>query len=148
MESRRPVNSTVMFLPLEYPRLILAVVVAPLLALLMFVVAALSLGAPLGEVEMGLMFYVPCAYSVEMVFGLPLFLLFNRWRWTNIFAYLLGGLILGSIVALPLVALLSWSWQQTLLMLSLSSVGAGLSALVFRIVLYGFKRHASIIGET
>jgi hypothetical protein len=94
------------------------------------------------------MFYVPCAYGVELILGLPLFFLFNRWRWTNIFACLLSGLIIGSVVALPLVALLSWSWLRTLLMLVLSSVGAGLSALVFRIVFYGFKRHASIIGET
>src|SRR5207237_7663076 len=110
-------------------------------------VVTLSLGTLLGEVEMGLMFYVPLAYGVELVFGLPIFLLFNRWRWTNIFAYLFGGVILGLIVALPLVALLSWSWQQTLLMLMLSSGGAGLSALVFRVVLYGFKHRTSIIGE-
>ncbi len=137
-----------MFLPLNYPRLILAIVVAPQAALLLFVVAFLLLGMPVGELEMALMFYVPFAYGVEIVFGLPLFLLFNRQRWTNIFAYFLAGLILGMIVALPLVALLSWSWQQTLLMLLLSSAGAGLSALLFRIVLYGVKRRAAIIGKT
>ncbi|MDX6528880.1 MAG: hypothetical protein QOH41_1170 [Blastocatellia bacterium] len=148
MNSRRPVNSDVMFLPLNYPRLILAIVVAPQAALLLFVVASLMLGMPVGELEMALMFYVPFAYGVEIVFGLPLFLLFNRQRWTNVFAYFLAGLGLGLIVALPLVALLSWSGQQTLLVLLLSSVGAGLSALLFRIVLHGIKRRSTIVGET
>jgi hypothetical protein len=148
MKSRRRVNSIVMFLPLNYPRLILAAIVAPQVALLIFVITVLSLGMPVGEVEMALLFYVPFAYGIEVVLGLPLFFLFARQRWTNIFAFLAGGILLGFLVALPLVALLSWSWQQTLLMLLLSSVGAGLSAVVFRIVIYGFTRRAAIIAET
>ena len=138
-------NSGVIFRFMDYPRLLIALIVSPLVALIVFVIASLAFGAPLGELEMGLVFYVPFAYFVEIALGMPLFLLYRRLGWKNVFAFIAGGALIGTIIALPMMAFFSWANETVLpgragmLVLLMVCGLTCLAALVFCFVMYSFR---------
>jgi hypothetical protein len=135
-----------MFLPIDYPRLIIALFVSPQVSLVVFIVASLAFGAPLGELEMGLVFYVPFAYFVEIILGMPLFLLSRRLRWKNVFAFIGGGALIGITIGLPMMVFFDWANETVLpgravVLLLLAVCGLTcLASFVFWLIMYGFKK--------
>jgi hypothetical protein len=120
-------------------RLLIAFIVSPLAALLTFIVAAIVRGVASGEILMALMFYAPLAYSAVVVLGIPAFIVSNLFRWESLSVYLSVGAGIGLITALLSGLLFSWGMEGEFFILCL--MAGALSALVFWLILNGFKRN-------
>jgi hypothetical protein len=86
------------------------------------------------------------AYLAAIIFGVPAFFIYRALKWTNIFLFVLGGALIGLIFSLPVFdeyAVDGRVW---------GAVAGALSALMFRIIVYGlnFKgtKRTNIKGET
>jgi hypothetical protein len=129
------------FYPMNNGRLLLAFIVSPLAALLTLIVMAIALRTASGEILMSLMFYVPLAYSVAIILGLPAYILSQIFGWNKLTAYLSGGAFIGLITAL--MCGLFFSWGADLEFFIFCLIAGALSALVFWLILNGFRRNGS-----
>jgi hypothetical protein len=121
-------------------RVIVAFLVAPLMTPLVLTVSNYVRGY--GTLFLG---YGIFAYFAATIFGVPAFLIYRALKWTNIFLFALGGALIGIIVSLPIY------WEERGEYVWCALAGA-VSALVFRIIVYGFNLngigHLKIEGET
>jgi hypothetical protein len=92
-------------------KLVLACIVAPLVTPFTFIIFAFLEDPPplsLEEILLGIMVNtlstVPFAYAAEIILGLPMWLIFCRYRIRSIAAFALGGALIGWIVAFALAA--------------------------------------------
>ena len=86
------------------------------------------------------------AYFAAIIFGVPAFFIYRALKWTNIFLFILGGASIGFIMSVPFFGqyrVEGYIW---------CAFAGALSALVFRIILYGLNFKATkgitIEGET
>ncbi len=79
-------------------RLIVAILVAPLLAGLLFLAMSLFSGNA-GEGLWALTISAAVGYPAMLVLGLPAHLLLRFLKWTNIFGYGLAGLLIGTVLS-------------------------------------------------
>ena len=122
-------------------RLILALLVAPLMTPLTFVVAMVSRrSVPPSSSIIPEVFalYTLFAYAATLIFGIPLLFLFQRLRWKNPFYFIVGGALIGLVTSLVIIGLLI-SWTVSKGDYGWSAVAGAFSALVFWVILYGFK---------
>ncbi len=95
---------------------------------------------------------VVVAYLATVIFGIPAFLMYRALKWTNVALFILGGALIGFIVTLFVFE--SYTVEYFLQFLDVRVwcvVAGGLSALVFRIILFGLSFNASpqsVNGET
>ena len=120
--------------------LVPAVIVSPLIMPAAWVVSAWFKGVALGEILSGvLLFFVPVSYLIGAVLGIPMLIVFRRFRLTSMFAYVFGGALIGLLVAYLFQELLSGQRQDTVAVFLICIVGSAISALVFRLIMFGWK---------
>ena len=140
------------YVSMSHARIITAFLVAPLMTPVVLLGADHLHGAPFNPAEeFGLFLFVAgFAYAATALFGVPAFFLFRAKGWTNVFAYMLVGSLIGLTVSFILSYRLSL-YVQSLEYRGWHAMAGGLSALVFRI-LSGVKFNnvspAAAHGET
>jgi hypothetical protein len=105
-----------------------------------YVLMAKIKGVSYGEIYSGaVLFYVPVAYLVAAVFGVPMFLLLRAIGLKHVLAYVLGGVIIGVAAAFVIRGLFPNRNYTSPDYYVFWVVSASLSALAFRLVLAGLK---------
>jgi hypothetical protein len=128
-------------------RLIPALLIAPLMTPLTFVVTVVSRrSVPPSSSIIPVVFalYTPFAYTATVIFGIPMLFLFRRLRWKNPFLFIVGGVLIGFVTALLVFSLLT-SWTVLKGDYAWSAIAGAFSALVFWVILYGFKSDEVIV---
>jgi hypothetical protein len=129
-------------------RIIIAFLIAPLMTPLVFTIFEyLNENSPL------FLAYGIVAYLAVIILGIPAFFFYRELKWTNVFLFILGGAVIGFIVSLFLFESYPLEYFLQFLEERIWCVVAGaLSALVFRLILFGLKfdetKRGSIEGET
>jgi hypothetical protein len=128
---------------MSYIRLYLAYLVSPLVLPLAIIVYGMLYNPFHKDMIIGIITLTPLYYFAALVFGVPMFFLYRALRWENVFVYILGGAIIGSVSTLLFLGLLDY-WGQSnakpeLGALVMMSFIGGLSGLVAWLFLYGFK---------
>jgi hypothetical protein len=109
-------------------RTITAFLVAPLITPLVLTVFDYTEGYAPSFVA-----YALFAYLAVIILGLPAFLVYRALRWTNPFLFVFGGALIGYVVSLFIFE--GYRVKEHLW----CALAAALSALVFRIIVYGIS---------
>jgi hypothetical protein len=136
------------FYLMNYIRLYLAFLVSPLVLPLAIIVYGMLHNPFHKDIIVGIITLTPLYYFAALIFGVPMFFLYRALGWENVFAYILGGVIIGSVSAFLFFSLLDY-WGQSnakpeLGVLSGMAIVGGLSALVAWLFLYGFKSDEAV----
>ena len=116
------------------PRLIVAVLVAPLITSALFAVALPYRTVSVTNVAIVFLLYAAFAYVGEAILGFPAFLVFRFFRWQGFIAHGLGGTVIG-FVAISLIAVVYSPFSKVTLGEFLFCVAAGaVTGLAFRFI--------------
>src|SRR5690349_19726975 len=79
-------------------RTLLAFLIAPVMTPLVFGVREVSSGTTIMRELPYFVILLPYSYSAEILFGIPAFIVFRRWRIRSYLAYGLTGALIGEVV--------------------------------------------------
>ncbi len=118
---------------MNWTRLFVGALLSVLIIPAVWVVAGTYWGVSFGEIYSGLVFvYLPVSLVVAMLFGTPMFLLYQAFRIKSLCPYMLGGAAIALLTAIPIGRWFgSYSMQRGGLLVlddSLGSVGLGILA--------------------
>ena len=118
-------------------RLLMALMASPMSLPLLWLPLAFYLGVSNGEIGMGLVFvFIPIAYLVAAVFGVPMLLLSRALGWTSVLLHVLGGVIagLGAMLVFTLI-----DGEADLIMFGICESAGAISGLICWFILYRAK---------
>jgi hypothetical protein len=124
-------------------RLFLGLTISPLVLPLLWLPLAIYWGVSIGEIEMGLVFvFMPVAYLVAAVLGLPMLLLSRALGWTNVLIHSSGGVIAGlsGLIVFRLIY-----GEADLTMSAVCGTAGAISGLICWFILYRFKNNDSLL---
>lgn len=120
----------------------MALMASPLSLPLLWLPLAIYSGVSMGEIEMGLVFvFLPVAYLIAAVLGLPLLLLSRALGWKNAFIHCFGGIIAG--LGAMLVFRLIYG-EADLIIFALCETAGAMSGLICWFILYRAKERDTV----
>jgi energy-converting hydrogenase Eha subunit A len=123
-------------------RLLFALAASPMSLPLLWLPLAIYWGVSIGEIEMGLVLvFMPVAYLVAAILGLPMLLLSRALGWTHVLIHFCGGIIAG--LAAMFVFRLIYG-EADLTMFALCGTAGAISGVICWFILYRFKNSDSL----